>query len=115
MVERSFDGFDVLCMPTFLDDKGRGEVRGGVGSPHSRLSWPMFWSVSGWLGLLLQFLASVRVRICICWLSTDRRWVPTALGGVSRLFSFLDLGWCEGMVDDGGGDEEKLRKGVCDV
>ena len=34
-------------------------------------------------------------------------WVLTALGGVSRLFSFLDLGWCEGMVDDGGGDEER--------
>ena len=26
---------------------------------------------------------------------------------VSRLFSFLDLGWCEGMIDDGGGDEER--------
>ena len=29
------------------------------------------------------------------------------LGGVSRLFSFLDLGWCEGMVDDGGSGEER--------
>ena len=111
MVEQSFDGFEVLCTPTFLDDKGRDEVRGGVGSPHLRLSWPMFWSVSGWLGLFLQFLASVRIRICICWLSMDRWWVLTVLGGVSRLFSFLDLGWCEGMVDDGG----VMRKGVCDV
>ena len=38
MVEQSLDGFDVLCTPTSLDDKGRGEVQGGVGSPHSRLS-----------------------------------------------------------------------------
>ena len=59
------------------------------------------------VGVVLQFLASVRVRICICWRSTDRWWVLTVLVGVSRLFSFLDLGWCEGMVDDGGGDEER--------
>ena len=106
MVERSLGGFDVLCTPTSLDDKERGEVRGGVGSPHSWY-WPMFWSVSGWLGLYLRFLASVCVRICICWLSTDKWWVLTVLGGVSRLFSFLDLGWCEGMVDDGGSGEER--------
>ena len=38
--------------------------------------------------------------------------VLTALGGVSRLSSFLDLGWCERTVDDGGGDEE--RSVTCD-
>ena len=27
--------FDVLCAHTSLDDKGKGEVRGGVGCPHS--------------------------------------------------------------------------------
>ena len=62
-----------------------------------------FWVV----GVAFAILASIRVRICICWLSTDRWWVLTALDGVSRLFSFLDLRWCEGMVDDGGGDEER--------
>ena len=50
------------------------------------------------------------IRGCpgICWLSTDRRWVLTALGGVSRLFSFLDLGGWSTMVG-------VMRKGVCDV
>ena len=40
--------FDVLCMHTSLDDKGKGKVQGGVGCPHSQgLSWPTFWSVLG--------------------------------------------------------------------
>ena len=100
----NFSMASTFCVRPHSLTKGRGEVRGGVGSPHLRLSWPMFWLVSGWFGLFLQFLASVRVRICICWVSMDGWWVLMALGGVSRLFSFLDLGWCEGMVDS---DEER--------
>ena len=39
--------FDILCMPTSIDnDKGRGEVQGGVGCPHfQRLSWLTFWLI----------------------------------------------------------------------
>ena len=42
-------------------------------------------------------------------------WVLMVLGGVSQLFSFLDLGWCKGMVDDGGGDEERSVRRVTTV
>jgi hypothetical protein len=58
--------FDVLWTPTSLDnDKGRGDVQGGVGCPHSqRLSWPAFWSIwhSGWFS---RFLASIRIRVVV--------------------------------------------------
>ena len=50
--------------------------------------------------VLFTILVSVHVHVRVCWPSTER-WVPTALGGVSRLFPFLDVRWCEGMVGDG--------------
>ena len=90
----------------------KGGARFEVGwAPHIRGPGRCFGRFRGGWGCICDFLASICVRICICWLSTDRWWVLTVLGGVSRLFSFLDLGWCEGMVDDGGSGEER----VCDV
>jgi hypothetical protein len=67
--------------------RGGGEVRGGVGCPHSQtLSWPAFRSI--W-----WFSASVRIRVRVCWPSTDRWWVPTALSGVSTPFSQRSRSW----------------------
>ena len=58
-----------------------------MGCSHSRgLYWPTFWLIwsSGWFS---PFLASVRMRVRVCWPSIDRCWVLTALGGVPRPFS----------------------------
>jgi len=70
--------FDVLCTPTSLDDyKGRGEVQGGVGCPHSwGLSWQKFWLIwcSGWF----SWFFGVGSRLCLCqWTGGghSRRWM----------------------------------------
>ena len=64
--------FDVLCMHTSLDDKGKGKVQGGVGCPHSQgLSWPTFWSV---LGLTLTLRCVQPVFIPWCEVVQDDGW-----------------------------------------
>ena len=55
----------------------------------------------------LRFFGVVHVRVRVCWPSTERWWVPMTFGGASRPFSFLNVRWCEGMVGDGEGDEER--------
>ena len=87
-----FPCFDVLCTPTSLD-KTRGGARFEVGCPHSQgLSWSAFWSIwrSRWFS---RFSTSVRIRVRVCWPSTDRWWVLTALGAVSRPFSRRSRSW----------------------
>ena len=57
------------------DDKGRGTLRDGVGCPHPRGScWPTF-SLIGSLAWFSRFLASVRIRVRVCWPLMDRCWV----------------------------------------
>ena len=96
--------FDVRTHPLTTRERARFD---GVGCPHSRgLSWPTVWSFSC-SESFSRFLASVRIHVHVCWPSTERWWVPTAFGGVSGPFSFLDVRWCERMVGDGEGDEER--------
>jgi len=78
----------------------RGKVRGGVGCPHSQgLSWSAFWSI--WhLRWFSQFLTSICIHVHVCWPSTDRWWVLTALGDVSRPFSQCSQSW-EALTDLG--------------
>ena len=58
--------FDILCTPTSLDNyKGRGEVRGGMGCPHSQgLSCRSFGRFGVWGGFR-GFLVLVHVRVCV--------------------------------------------------
>jgi hypothetical protein len=44
-------------------------------------------------GVFLAVFGSVRVRFHVCWPSTDRWWVLTALGSVSRMFSWCSWIW----------------------
>ena len=81
-----------------------GHIRGGY--PGRR-----FGRFRG-VGVVFAIFGVVHVRVRVCWLSTERWWVPMTFGGASRPFSFLNVRWCEGMVGDGEGDEEIGRAHV---
>ena len=66
--------FDVLCTDKSLDDKGRGEVRGGVGCPGGRFGRFRVWSVFAFgvvfvFRVVSRFLASVHVCVRVCYFS----------------------------------------------
>ena len=99
-----------LCVPasTFCVRTHPVTTRGGV------------WFEVGWaghirgvvladvlVGLVFGVVFAIFGVVHVCWPSTERWWVPMAFGGASWPFSFLDVRWCEGMVGDGEGDEER--------
>ena len=66
-------GFDVLCTPTsLLDDKGRGEVRGGVGLPTFAVVLADVLVV-----LVVGVVFCVRSRSCLHPLAVNRQVVGT--------------------------------------